>query len=42
MSLLEVDLEGRLPLIFDVTEPGCPFGQTFWAIEMKWPDRCRG
>ena len=41
-TFLEVSLKGRLPLLFDVTEPGCPFEQAIWAMEKKWPDRCRG
>jgi hypothetical protein len=41
-TFLEVSLKGRLPLLFDVTDPGCPFEQALWAMEKKWPDRCRG
>jgi hypothetical protein len=40
-SFLEISLKSRLPLLFDVTEPGCPFEQAIWAMEKKWPDRCR-
>ena len=39
---LEMGLKGHQPLIFDVTEPGCPFEQALWALERKWPERCRG
>lgn len=41
-TFIKVGLEGRLPLVFDVTLPGCPFEQAIWAMEKKWPDRCRG
>ena len=41
-TFLEAGLEDRLPLIFDVTEPGCPFEQAIWVMEKKWPDRCAG
>lgn len=39
---LEMGLKGRQLLIFDVTLPGCPFEKALWALERKWPERCRG
>jgi hypothetical protein len=41
-TYLEIGLRGHLPLLFDITEPGCPYEKALWALEKKWPERCRG
>lgn len=41
-AYLEIGLKGHLPLLFDITTPGCPYEQALMALERKWPERYRG
>jgi len=41
-TYLEIGLKGHLPLLFDITLPGCPYEQAIWVLEKRWPDCCRG
>jgi hypothetical protein len=41
-TYLEIGLRGHLPILFDITKPGCPYEKALWGLEKKWPERCRG